>query len=477
MKYYALILLLTQISLGWGASLKVGITSSPNNLNPFFSSDAYSQNINRLVHISLIDVDRNMKPICQACVDFKERILEDGKYQIHFTLGDDLRFWDGLKVKLSDIENSIALFKNEREDLKSIFRFAFASIKRIKKLSENKFYLEYESYAPNYITDLTLLKILRIDEGKIIGAGPYQVMSRDPFRVLLKSVVDTSSSIEFKVVKDETTMVLKLKNKEIDLIAGDISQRKLDYALKQIKGIKTWKASGTNYNYIMFNMNSALGGNEEFRKFVQNNLNVENFIKYKLQGKATSSQGFISKSFSKYFVSLPEHENKEFKFESKEEINFLIGNNLTSKEFAHYFKNKLENIGIKVKVQSYEWGVLKKRLTNGQFDMFLGSWIGFTDPSIIKYALHSKSIPPNGANRGHFVSKDLDRILDEAMVTLDNKKLFAEAQKVINKEIPYLSLWHPTIIWMGRDCLKVPSLYSNGSFLSFKEISNKDCVP
>ena len=103
-------------------SYKVAISSSPSNLSPFFSTDANSQNINRLVHLSLVDFDLQMKPVCRLCTSYEE-IRKGANYSIKFKLRKDIKFWDGAKVSAKDILASWKYF-TETKKIKSIFRFA-----------------------------------------------------------------------------------------------------------------------------------------------------------------------------------------------------------------------------------------------------------------------------------------------------------------------------------------------------------------
>ena len=58
---------------------------------------------------------------------------------------------------------------------------------------------------------------------------------------------------------------------------------------------------------------------------------------------------------------------------------------------------------------------------------------------------HSSQIPPAGFNRGHYSNPKVDALLDEASASTDNdrrRELFAEVQRIVAEEVPYISLWH-----------------------------------
>jgi peptide/nickel transport system substrate-binding protein len=108
----------------------------------------------------------------------------------------------------------------------------------------------------------------------------------------------------------------------------------------------------------------------------------------------------------------------------------------------------------------------------------MGQWIGINGPNILKYVLYSKSIPPLGANRGQFVSQKFDLLIEKALASSNRQEIYQyykEAQRVANEEIAYINLWHPNILWIGRNCLSNVKLFPSGSAHPLKVIQN-NCV-
>src|ERR1700741_26349 len=85
--------------------INIAISAAPNSLVPFFSTDANSQNINRLVHKALIDFNQKMQYRCMACTTYEEKIV-GGKQILKFKLREDLTFSDGTPVTAQDVKNS-----------------------------------------------------------------------------------------------------------------------------------------------------------------------------------------------------------------------------------------------------------------------------------------------------------------------------------------------------------------------------------
>ena len=90
----------------------------------------------------------------------------------------------------------------------------------------------------------------------IVGAGPYQYGEiKDLSFRLLPVEKSGRPSFLFKTVKDETTLTLKLINREVDLSLIDFSPRKLSWLKKNKEelNLNFWEQESSNYKYIGLN--------------------------------------------------------------------------------------------------------------------------------------------------------------------------------------------------------------------------------
>jgi peptide/nickel transport system substrate-binding protein len=83
----------------------------------------------------------------------------------------------------------------------------------------------------------------------------------------------------------------------------------------------------------------------------------------------------------------------------------------------------------------------------GNFQLFTLQWTGgaLADPDILRRVFHSSQVPPLGFNRGRYSNPQVDALLDEAGATADEPRrlaLYAEVQRIVAREVPYISLWH-----------------------------------
>ena len=479
--------------------VNIAISSAPNNLSPFFSTDGNSQNIGRLLHLSLIDFGRNMQFKCIACESFSENIEKDGRHKISFKLRKDLKFWDGTPLTAKDIKQSWEFFTDEK-DIKSIFRFAFKKIVEIRELNLHEVALYFKEFNLENFSNLALFKIIKLKNGKydvknIIGAGPYRLASTNDFEIVLES--EKRPTLKFKVVKDETTLALKMMNQEIDLSLSNISPRKLNWLRKNGKDLEIWEKEGTNYVYMGVNHRNEHLKDRKVRKAISHLIPREKLIQYKLKNTAKISRGMFSSAFKDYFqdFSFDKFSPKLAKKLLEEagyklskdgfyyrdgrrlKLRMPISSNKALVEMATTIKESFVSSGIDVDMSIFEWGTFMNYMKTGRYDIVMARWMGFTGPDMLKYVFYSGNTPPKGGNRGYFNNTIFDALIDKATPETDKQKrnsYYLEAAKVANSEYSYINLWHPNIIWLARNCLKKLDLFANGSFLSLLDLEG-DC--
>lgn len=489
-------------TLGEEKVINIALSSAPTNLDPLRSTDANSQNINRLLHLSLVEVDTNMKFMCRACVEFRETREKDG-HQIYFKLRDDLTFHDGTELTSMDVKNSWKYFIDESNN--SIFRNAFLKISSIEIKNARELIVNYSTFAQDNLSNLVLLKLIKVNENdEVVGSGPYRKDEIRPLEVNLSPVKGhfesrDSRPLSFKVVRDETTLALKLINREIDLSVSQMSPRKERWLLsRHEKNLKVESVEGTNFIYLGVNHRSEHLQNLEVRRAVNKVLPIDDLIRYKLHHTAVRATGLFSNAFSGLAI---ESKNNSQSLDSAQKLmstagyqrndqgqwsnangpivlDWKVTNNRSTIEMVEVFRHYLREFGIEVRMTIQEWGTFSRSLRNGQFDLIMGQWVGFTGPEMLATVFHSRSIPPNGANRGHFQDNEFDKLINKAesvVSSIESMEFYAMAHKRAFERLAYIPLWHPDVRWVMSTCLESPSIYSTGSFLALLNLK-KSCL-
>ena len=477
----------------------VALSSAPNNLSPFFATDANSQNLNKLIHVSLLDFNQSMQFECHACESYSESVLE-GKHVFKFKLKPNLTFSNGDKLVAQDVYQSFLYFVRD-EKINSTFKGAFESIESIEVLNDLEFKLVFKGFSLENFSNLILFKIVKIKESnhsdldpiKVLGAGEYVLTKVEPLEVILTPRTLGKPNLTFKVVKDETTLALKLINKEVDLSVATMSPRKIDWLKKQGE-IKTWEEKSGNFIFMGPNFQNQFLAEEKFRKALSMLIPREDILKYKLKSTATLSNGMFSAAFKDVHEdkSLPDSYNPRgaetllkslglnkksdgyfYKNDQKVLLQWKVNNNKSSIEIVEVIKSYFEKAGIAIEMSILEWGTFMSQYKAGKYDLVLGQWIGFTGPDMLRFVFHTENMPPKGGNRIRMSDIEFDHLIDFATVQTNEKlrkDAYQKAYQYINSKMPYINLWHPNTIWIGSRCLQNIVLNPSGNFKSLANL-------
>ncbi len=102
--------------------------------------------------------------------------------------------------------------------------------------------------------------------------------------------------------------------------------------------------------------------------------------------------------------------------------------------------------------------------------------VGITDPDMLRRRFHSTQTPPDGFNRGHYASAEVDRLIEEATAATDEtarRTLYQDAQRAIADDVPVVSLWYKTNIAVAQPSLDGIALSPTADFAFLKNVSRR----
>jgi peptide/nickel transport system substrate-binding protein len=144
----------------------------------------------------------------------------------------------------------------------------------------------------------------------------------------------------------------------------------------------------------------------------------------------------------------PERARQLLREAGQENLSFtyrLNTDNATSIQTAAIFQEQLKEIGIKMDIKGTEFATFFADVIQGNFQVYSLRWIGANnDPDFFNYVFHSKSVPPNGANRGGYANARVDELVEFARGVANVEKrtqAYHEIQRILADEVPYISLF------------------------------------
>ena len=295
----------------------------------------------------------------------------------------------------------------------------------------------------------------------------------------------------FKIIPDETVRSLELESSAVHVIMNPITPDLLP-RFRENKRLTVLSQQGSNYSYLGFNMKDNVAGNIQVRKALAHAIDRKSVIDHMLKGLATKAVGpfssmnrFAEKDLPgfDYDPELarkilddagykdPDGDGPKLRFT----IEYSTSQNELRKRIAEVFQWQLSKVGVGLKIRSYEWGTFYGNVKKGNFQMFSLTWVGMADPDILHYIFHSSSQPPDGANRGRYSNKKLDKLLEKGRVTTGDrrKEIYTEAQKIIAEELVYISLWHSVNVAVVNSRVKGFVVAPDENLRSIKNVTIK----
>jgi peptide/nickel transport system substrate-binding protein len=474
------------------------IVANPvQSLNPLYSTDAASQRINELIHSALVSLNDQLVPEPYLAESIK---LID-PLTIEFKLREGCRFANGRPITTNDVEQSL-LFFNHPEN-KSAFLETFKLITKFQRIDDLRFRLVTAKPAPGLITDLDLLKILDLSTVKpgeklssLPGAGPFKLVSLSAAEIRLNRQIQPClptpplDKIVIKVVRDDLSRFLKLKTGEIDLVLNEMNYRKVelienDPSLPMV--VK--KADGIGYSYLGLNLVAPHLQDVRVRRAIALSLDVPSLIKYKSRGMASPARNLLADNnfFANLEVPVVQRDLEEARRllgdagynngrngKPPLQLTLKTNTNTISVENARVIVAQAKEAGIELKHLAHDWGIFYNDVKTGNTEIYSLRWVGVTDPRIYFEAFHSGEFGRN--NRTRYRNPELDLLLEKGESLLDpaaRKKVYAEVQALVARDLPYIGLWYGNNVAVFRKELKNVSLHPSGKWLPILSMSKE----
>jgi ABC-type transport system substrate-binding protein len=126
-------------------------------------------------------------------------------------------------------------------------------------------------------------------------------------------------------------------------------------------------------------------------------------------------------------------------------IRWLSSTDRSRSNVARMIKQQFKALGLDIVIEQMDFGTLIVRMNSGQFDAAILQMTEFTEPNMLKHFLHSRFIPPNGANRGRVRAEDLDNLLDLGETESDplkRRSLYSQVERMVRERSYFVPLVH-----------------------------------
>ena len=458
-------------------TLRFGLSSAPINLDPRFATDAASSRINRLLYQSLVDFDDAYRAV-PALAQWQS--ISPIHYRFQLT-NQAPTFHDGTVLTAADVKATYDSILDATTA--SPHRAGFNMVESIEVVNDQTIDFHLNKVDPLFpgrlvigIMPAKLLQAKHAFNRQPVGSGPFAFVDwPEEGRLILQRRSD-EQRLEFIEVKNPTVRVLKLLRGEIDMLQNDLPAELVSYLADQDQ-INLLKGAGSNFSYLVFNLRDEDTGDLKLRQAIAHAIDRDAIIDYVLGGAATKASSLLPPDhWASDALPLYPHDPTKARLILKEagyvkgkrpKVVYKTNSRPDRVRLATVLQHQMSQVGIDVELRSYDWGTLYGDIKAGRFQMSTMNWVGIKMPDIFRYAFHSDSVPPRGANRGYFIDNMTDSLIEaaESSLALSQQAVyFQELQKHLFEQLPYVPLWYRDNVFAVRKGISGYTLARDGNY-------------
>mgnify|MGYP002387211303 FL=1 len=435
-------------------ALAMGLAQAPTTLDPRHAIDAASARICRLLYRPLVAVDE--RGVAVPVLADWERVAPD---RYLFSLRPDApAFADGSAVTARDVAATYASVLDPATA--SPHRGALAAVTRVEALDDARVAFQlsrpdplFPAYATIGILPAAALAADRDFDAAPLGNGPFVLARREgDGRLRLRRRSD-GLAIDFVEVKDPTVRALKLLRGEIQLVQNDLPPELARYLGDQA-GIRLDSRPGTSFAYLGLNLEDPALADARVREAIALALDRDAIVAALFRGLAEPGESILPPDhWAGAELPAPPHDPARARTLLGEagfgparplRLEYKTSADPFRLRLATVIQHQLARAGIETTIRSYDWGTFFGDVKAGRFQLYSLAWVGVSTPDIFRYAFHSASLPPAGANRGRFRSTIVDALIEQAERAGDAAelaRLFRAVQAELHAARAFIPLW------------------------------------
>ena len=441
----------------------IALDQPPENLDPRVGENATSQRMAVLLFNSLVKKNDRLEIVPDLAVSWD---MPDPQTYV-FHLRKDVKFHDGRPLTSKDVAFTFRTML-DGSILTAKGGHPYNLIDRIEAPDTYTVVFKLKEVFTPFLWNLARGVIGIIPEGSgddfrqhPIGSGPFVfdhyfqdqevVMRRNDDYFDEKAGV---SGLRFKIVPEAIVQALELRKGSADITLNVLTPDMIE-TLKHDDNVNVVQSEGTNYQYLAFNLTDPIFSDLRVRQAIAYGIDREKIIKYLWRSQARPATGLLPPNNWAYEPNVktypydPERARQLLKESGHEHFSFTYRTSQddTGRLVASVIQQQLREIGVTMEIRSNEFATFFSDIVIGEFQMYSLRWVGANnDPDMFNAVFHSRMVPPNGFNRGHYSNPRVDELIEFSRRETDQQKrraAYQEIQRIIAEELPYISMFYP----------------------------------
>ena len=465
--------LLFALHLG-ASTLHLALSASPSRINPLLATDSASAEIAGWIFNGLFKYDEHGRIVGDLARSWE---FVDPRH-LRIELRRDVRWHDGEPFGAQDVLFTYKLITSPK--IFTPYASDFRAVEKVEALGSHTILVTYKrpyfkalqiwmlGIVPKHILEHEKDIMTSSFNQHPVGTGPYKLQSfsvsqditlhANPDYFEHEPHIDT---IVYHFLPDPSTQFLMLKSHKLDV--GGLSplqyERQIDAAFRSY--YKIFEQMSHGYTYLGFNLARKKFQDIRVRKAIDLAIDKKLLVDLLFFSHARICTGpFMPGTFAYDPTIAPRPYDPrrakellaEAGYDEKHPLQFEIAtnsNNSLRMYAAQIIQYQLAKIGVKVTIRAMEWqAFLNTVVTPRKFDTILLGWsLGLTPDA---YSIwHSSAAKLGGFNLVSYKNPEVDRLIEEAEVTIDQKRLAMLYRKIFDRivaDVPYVFLYIPNAI-------------------------------
>ena len=478
-------------------TLVMAFDGSPTNLDPRVGTDTYSGRIWDMSASGLI----KLTPAGDYTGDVADKWETPDDKTIVFHLNPNAKFQDGRPVTAKDFKWTFDSVLDP--NFPSPKRSGYAAVESFEAKDDHTFIIHLKEPNAGIFDNLTYMLMPQGSDPNTasrtpILAGAYQVTEfKTDDRVTMKAFpgwvggAPKIQNVVVRIIPDATTRVLELRRGTVQFAINSVPYDQVDQ-FKKIADFNIVTSHGGAWQYISFNMKDPILKKKEVRQAIASAIDRNRIVRDLLHGYGAVTNTMFPPGHWARAENLPDYPfdpNKARQLldaagykdpdgpqgpKSRFKLVFKTSTDAEANQQAEMIQQMLRDVGIDMQIQTSEFGTFMDDIKNGRFQMFSLRRAGITDPDFYYTIFHSKSLAPNGQNRGYYINPRIDQLIEQGRSTFDRSKrkaAYDEIQKIVADELPYVSLYHRDNVAIMRKGITGFEMYPYGFLHSVPKMS------
>ena len=443
--------------------------NTPSTLHPLYNIPENVQQALFLVFSPLVNIEENGTISSNLA---KSWMVNDTETAVTITLRDDIKFHDGTALTTEDV---IYTLQQIQQIDNSPYKDTVVNIASMEAIDAHTLKIVYKQafsgmlqtlffpVIPKHIYDVTDQKEIVMHP---VGSGPYVFQDFTTSKRMMLTANDgyfkgkpMIESIQVNIIPDEESSLYAFKQGLIDVVYTDLTEWG-KYANN--KGTNSYEMVSNIYEFLGLNLNKSLFQSANIREALLCAINRQDLVqRYYLEHAVVTDTPISPASYlydknieirnydkekARFLLTQEGYEKDSHGKMSKNNVplsfSILVNSENTDRvKIAAALQEAYKELGIDVTVDIVDKDTYFNRITNRQYDAFLGG-LSLSYATDLSFALNS-AYSKTGENYVGYNDPHMDELLQKAFTATEKTKAeaFNALQKYFTEQNPYLSLY------------------------------------